>query len=74
MAEDDGATLTGRVVDASGSVVDTFAAGTDALKAERQKAVDAYFAGTRFAEPSYRENLPSMSRYFDPPLDYQSVE
>lgn len=74
VAEDDGATLTGRVVDASGSVVDTFAAGTDALKAERQKAVDAYFAGTRFAEPSYRENLPSMSRYFDPPLDYQSVE
>jgi len=32
------------------------------------------YSYTHFAKPSYRENLKSMSRYFDPPLTYQSVE
>lgn len=41
---------------------------------ERRARYDAYFDGTHFAEPCYREDLKCMSRYFNPPLDYQSVE
>lgn len=33
-----------------------------------------YFDGVDFAMPCYREDLNTMSRYFNPPLDYYSVE
>lgn len=33
-----------------------------------------YFEGVDFAMPCYREDLNTMSRYFNPPLDYYSVE
>lgn len=33
-----------------------------------------YFDGADFAKPCYREDLNTMSRYFNPPLDYYSVE
>ena len=35
---------------------------------------DRFFGGTDFAAPNYRENIKALSRYFDPPLDYQSIE
>ena len=43
-------------------------------RAARQQASDEYFEGVGFAVPSMRENLPSLSRYFEIPLDYSSVE
>lgn len=46
----------------------------DAAKQQAQADNDAYFNGIDFAQPCYRENLKSMSRYFNPPLDYFSVE
>lgn len=46
----------------------------DAAKVELQQKQNKYFDGVRFAEPCYREDLKSMSRYFNPPLDYSSVE
>ncbi len=48
--------------------------GLDDSKVRSKEQCDAFFKNAEFAEPSYRENLKSMSRYFDPPLDYQSVE
>ena len=36
--------------------------------------MDDLFRDTRFAVPTMRTDLPSLSRYFDPPLDYSSVE
>ena len=35
---------------------------------------NAFFEGVDFATPCYREDLNAMSRYFNPPLDYYSVE
>lgn len=61
------------VIDGNGRKTDTLV-DIDAAKVARQKALDEYFRGTDFAVPSMRENLPSLSRYFDPPLDYSSVE
>ena len=46
----------------------------DPVKVQRKRDADAYFKDVHFAIPTYRENLKSMSRYFDPPLTYQSVE
>lgn len=46
----------------------------DSEKVARQQKADEYFKGTRFAQPSMRHDLPSLSRYFDPPLDYSSIE
>ncbi|MBJ2161294.1 MAG: hypothetical protein JFR39_04225, partial [Muribaculaceae bacterium] len=46
----------------------------DSAKVARQKASDEYFDGVGFAVPSMQENLPSLSRYFETPLDYSSVE
>lgn len=48
--------------------------GWDSEKQAFKKECTRLFKDTRFATPSYRENLKSMSRYFDPPLDYYSVE
>lgn len=61
------------VIDGNGRKTDTLV-DIEAAKVARQKALDEYFRGTDFAVPSMRENLPSLSRYFDPPLDYSSVE
>lgn len=46
----------------------------DPAKAARKKTMDTLFSDTRFAVPTMRTDLPSLSRYFDPPLDYSSVE
>ncbi len=46
----------------------------DAAKKQVQTDNDAFFRGVDFAQPCYREDLKSMSRYFNPPLDYFSVE
>ncbi len=62
------------VSDASGKQIANYTVEPDAAKLEKKQQQDAYFHNTHFAKPSYRENLKSMSRYFDPPLTYQSVE
>lgn len=46
----------------------------DADKVAKRLADDKFFEGLDFAVPCYREDLKSMSRYFNPPLDYYSVE
>lgn len=70
----EGARMTVDVSDASGKKTANYVAELDALKQEQKKQQDDYFMNTHFAKPSYRENMKSMSRYFDPPLTYQSVE
>lgn len=70
----DGANMTINIYDASGHKIKNEVVGVDADKLRKQAQQDAYFRDTHFAKPSYRENLKSMSRYFDPPLTYQSVE
>lgn len=63
------------VVDATGKVVKTVRSiEQDDAKVAFKEKCDAYFKGVQFAEPTYREDLKSMSRYFNPPLDYYSVE
>ncbi|MCD7941773.1 MAG: hypothetical protein LUH50_17980 [Bacteroides intestinalis] len=62
------------VSDASGKQIANYTVEPDAAKLEKKQQQDAYFHNTHFVKPSYRENLKSMSRYFDPPLTYQSVE
>ncbi len=64
----DGKALT---VDAAGKTAN-FA--PDAAKVKAAADNNKYFEGIDFAQPCYRENLKSMSRYFNPPLDYFSVE
>ena len=49
-------------------------AAVDKSKMVFQTKCDKFFEGTDFAKPCYREDLKSMSRYFNPPLDYYSVE
>lgn len=46
----------------------------DAQKVAGQQQNDEYFAGVEFAIPSMKTDLPSLGRYFDPPLDYSSIE
>ena len=46
----------------------------DKAKVVFQTKCDKFFEGTDFAKPCYREDLKSMSRYFNPPLDYYSAE
>lgn len=70
----DGASMKVDVCDVSGKKTAGYVAEPDAAKQEKKKQQDACFGNTRFAKPSYRENMKSMSRYFDPPLTYQSVE
>lgn len=57
-----------------GSVLQEIDVKVDPERARFLKKCDGFFEGTDFARPNYRENLKSMSRYFDPPLDYQSIE
>lgn len=73
-AKTDGTRMTVEVSDAFGKKTANHVAELDVAKLEKKKLQDAYFSDTHFAEPSYRENIKSMSRYFDPPLTYQSVE
>ncbi len=66
--------LTASVTDRDGKTTHKSTIALDPAKAARQQAMDRYFEGTHFAVPSMTENLPSLSRYFDPPLDYSSIE
>ena len=70
----DVASMKVEVSDACGKQIANYTVEPDAAKLEKKQQQDAYFHNTHFAKPSYRENLKSMSRYFDPPLTYQSVE
>lgn len=72
--KESGTGMTVEVCDASGKKISNYAVEIDAAKLEKKKQQDSYFIDTHFAQPTYRENLRSMSRYFDPPLTYQSVE
>ena len=49
-------------------------ASADAAKVTFLRKCKAALGDVRFAEPCYREDLKSMSRYFNPPLHYGSVE
>ncbi len=62
------------VTDVSGKKIFETTVAKDSAKVARQKASDEYFDGVGFAVPSMQENLPSLSRYFETPLDYSSVE
>ena len=63
------------MIEKDGGVRMTYeAGGFDDGKAAYAQHCSNFFAGIEFAEPCYRENVKSMSRYFDPPLDYQSIE
>lgn len=57
-----------------GSVLQRASAIIDPCLLNLQESRDRFFQDIGFAAPSYRENIKSLSRYFDPPLDYQSVE
>lgn len=46
----------------------------DQAKADALKADTQYFSDLKFAVPTMATDLPSLSRYFDPPLDYSSIE
>lgn len=72
--QEEGDTMSVRLYADDGTVLYTAVADTDRQLSDRQKEYDCFFEGTDFARPDYREDLKSMSRYFDPPLDYQSVE
>lgn len=74
-----GSTLTVRINDNENLYTATVDGATKALMTSPEKVAQSdvdkkFFKGVDFAEPCYRENLKSMSRYFDPPLDYQSAE
>lgn len=70
-----GGKLTARNVAVDGHVAAVYT--DDAPDPEKEafaKLCNERFRGVKFAEPSYREDLKSMSRYFNPPLDYYSAE
>ncbi|MDE6490190.1 MAG: hypothetical protein K2L49_03425 [Muribaculaceae bacterium] len=46
----------------------------DPEKVERQLRSDSIYDTVRFAQPKMRTDLPTLSRYFNPPLDYSSTE
>ena len=74
-----GSTLTVRINESENLYTATIDGATTALATSPEKVAQSdinekYFKDVKFAEPCYRENLKSMSRYFDPPLDYQSAE
>ena len=67
--------LLAKVIEKGGGVRMTYEADDfDDEKAAYAQRCSNFFAGIEFAEPCYRENVKSLSRYFDPPLDYQSIE
>ena len=69
-----GDSLTATVYGADGAPASAVDAAVSAPKAAYFERCNEFFSGVQFAQPCYRENLKSMSRYFDPPLDYYSVE
>ncbi len=66
--------LSATVLDARGSVLARVSAAKDEAKAQFAKECTEWGRDVKFAEPCYREDLKSMSRYFNPPLNYQSIE
>ena len=70
-----GTSLSAKVIEKDGGVRMTVKAdGLNDEKVAYQQRCNKIFEGVEFAEPCYREDLKSMSRYFDPPLNYQSIE
>ena len=67
-------TPTATVFNKDGKQIKSINLEADAEKIKFAKKCAEFFKNTDFAEPCYRENLKSMSRYFDPPLDYYSIE
>lgn len=61
-------------VGAEGAKSASVTASADAAKVTFLRKCKAALGDVRFAEPCYREDLKSMSRYFNPPLHYGSVE
>lgn len=59
---------------ADGSVASKVEQEVDAQASQFVVMCEEFFDGVDFAQPCYRENLKSMSRYFDPPLGYYSIE
>lgn len=66
--------ITARLYASDGTVLYETEAEADPHIAALHEEWNRFFEGTDFAAPNYRENLKSLSRYFDPPLDYQSIE
>lgn len=69
-----GGKLMAKAKAADGKVMDNRVCGLDDSKTAFAEKSAAVFDGVKFAKPCYREDLKSMSRYFNPPLDYYSVE
>ena len=67
-------TPTATVFNKDGKQIKSINLEANAEKIKFAKKCAEFFKNTDFAEPCYRENLKSMSRYFDPPLDYYSIE
>ena len=70
----DGSSMDIRVSNDKGNELAHFTAGTDQAKADRGREERIRFSDIRFAVPTMDADLPSMRRYFDPPLDYSSVQ
>ena len=66
--------LAATLYSADGTVLYETEAEVDERIAGLHEEWDRFFGGTDFAAPNYRENIKALSRYFDPPLDYQSIE
>ena len=66
--------LAARLYAADGTVLYESEAAVDPHIAGLHEEWNRFFEGTGFAAPNYRENIKALSRYFDPPLDYQSIE
>lgn len=62
------------VTNDNGKELDRFTIGTDPGKVIRRDETAARFRNIRFAVPAMETDLPSLRRYFDPPLDYSSIE
>ena len=67
-------TLKATIIAADGSLVSETSSGSDEAKTKALHRNILFFSGCHFAKPCYREDLKSMSRYFNPPLHYQSIE
>ena len=66
--------FTATVFSHNGNITTRINATKDEQKAKFASKCHKFRKGLNFAEPCYREDLKSMSRYFNPPLDYYSVE
>ena len=63
-----------KILHDTGDVITRINATKDEQKAAFASMCFKFRKGLDFAKPCYREDLKSMSRYFNPPLNYQSVE